>query len=334
MTIAILESVADHERTRSRGAEQALQHSLQRHAATNTAVRGALESAGHRVVIHRVLPDLLTRLGSSRCDLLFNTYFGPGCRQDQARVAALVELVGVPLAGGDAACHFVGMSKPATKHALRFHGLPTPGFVVSQPLQEDPVKQTAKAGLQWPLIVKTSSEGEGIGIDDASIVRQPAALREAVDRVHGTYGQAAIVEEYVAGRELTVGVLDGVEPRVLPILELELGGHQVYSYEVKAGGLAQEVCPALMEDQTSDALASMAIQAGHAVGCRDYWRVDFRLDPREQPHILEVNTLPGLMPDYSDLPAMAEAAGLPYAEMIRLILESARRRLPEGDRRP
>ena len=334
MTIAILESVAEYERGRTRGTEPALRHSLQRLAATNAAVRKALESSGHRVTMHRVMADLAGRLGPSNCDLVFNTYFGPGCRQDQARVAALVELCGVPMTGGDAACHFVGMSKPSTKHALRFHGLPTPAFVVCPPGQGDPARQKENGGLHWPLIVKTSAEGEGIGIDDASVVDRPSALREVVGRVHATYGQAAIIEEYVAGRELTVGVLDGEEPRVLPVLELQLGEHRVYSYEVKAGALAREVCPAPLKAQTRDALAGLAVRAGRAIGCRDYWRVDFRLDAEEEPHILEVNTLPGLMPDYSDFPAMAKADGLAYVDMIRLILRSAARRVREGDRRP
>ena len=332
MTIAVLESMAEYERSRTSSDERTLRHSLERHAATNAAVQQALESAGHRVVHHRVQPDLLGALRASGCDLVFNTYFGPGCRQDQARVAALVELSGLKATGGDATCHCVGMSKPLTKQALRFHGLPTPGFVVCAPDHRDPAKQAHRAALPWPLIVKTSAEGEGIGIDDDSIVDDASALRQAVARVHNRYAQPAIVEEYVAGRELTVGVLDGDEPRVLPVLELLLGGRAVFSYDVKAGDLAEEVCPAPLEAPTRDALTDLAIRAGRAIGCRDYWRVDFRLDAEEKPHILEVNTLPGLMPDYSDLPTMIRASGLSYADGIRIIVQSASRRLGERDR--
>ena len=125
-------------------------------------------------------------------------------------------------------------------------------------------------------------------------------------------------------------MLDGDPPRVPPVLELVLGKHRVYSYEVKAGGLAKELCPAPLDTRTSKELGQLAVQAGRAIGCRDYWRVDFRLDAGSRPHILEVNTLPGLMPGYSDLPVMAEAEGMTYGETIGAILASAVRRLETG----
>ena len=333
MRIAVLEAVAEYESARARVRGEVLEHSLERHAATTAAVQAALESAGHHVIVLPVLRDLLPRLASSGCDLVFNTYFGPGRREDQARVAALLELAGVPVTGGDATCHFVGMSKPLTKHVLRSFGLPSPRFVVCQSGSGDPAQQAAKAGLVWPLIVKTSAEGEGIGIDEASVVDGPEALQRAARRVLYAHDQPALVEEYIEGRELTVGVLDGDPPRVLPVLELVLGGHRVYSYDVKAGGLAKELCPAPLSAHTTDELADLAVQAGRAIGCRDYWRVDFRLDAENRPRVLEVNTLPGLMPGYSDLPVMSEAGGLSYAESIGVILASAVRRLEPGNSR-
>ncbi len=326
MRIALLEAVAEYESTRTRGDNRTLEHSLARHAETVAAVRNALEASGHGVTSLPMLPDLLPRLVSANCDLVFNTYFGPGSREDQARVAALLELSGMPATGGEAACHFVGLSKPLTKHVLRSFDLPSPGFVVCAPGSGDPAQAAREAGLRWPLIVKTSAEGEGIGIDAASVVEKPAALRDAVKKVLRVHDQPAVVEEYIEGRELTVGILDGSQARVLPVLELVLGGHRVYSHEVKAQALATEICPAPLEPETLRAVGDLAVGAGRAIGCRDYWRVDFRLDADRRPHILEVNTLPGLQPGYSDFPLMSETAGLSYVELVCGILDSATRR--------
>ena len=195
MMIALMEAVARYERERSRVPEKALEHSLERHAATVDAVRAVLESSGHHVVLVPVTHDLLPRLAASGCGLVFNTYFGPGSREDQARVAALLELVALPATGGDATCHFVGMSKPLTKHVLRSLGLPSPGLVVCRRGDGDAVRLVEAAGLSFPLIVKTSSEGEGIGIDDASVVDGPGSLRTAAGRVLEAHDQPAIVEE-------------------------------------------------------------------------------------------------------------------------------------------
>jgi len=325
MKIGLFSTRRDYEATRARpGAAEALEHSLRRHELTVEAVRAALEEQGHGTVDIPVDTDLLSRLGRGRFDMVFNTYFGPGRRQDQAHVASWMEYAGVPFTGGGAACHYLGLSKPLSKRILSACGIPTPRFGVcgrGPGTASGPEIQ----GLSFPLIVKVSSEGEGLGLDERSVVRSRDALEEEARRVLDSYGEPALVEEYVDGREFTVGVLEGEGQRVLPILEIVLGKLPVYSYAAKIGDLVEESFPSSLPGYTTALLEDLAIRAGRSLGCSGYWRVDFRLDSSGNPFVLEVNTLPGLQPGYSDFPRMAGRAGIGYGEVVRRILASTPR---------
>ena len=325
MRIGILEAREAWERTRTGPSAAHLAHSLERHERTAEAAAKALAALGHETVTIPVDDLLPRRLRDTAIDLVFNTYFGPGRRQDQAAVAATLELADIPFTGGGAACHYLGLSKPLSKRLFAAHAIPTPPFVDTDGLAP---AEAAAAGsaLGFPLIVKTSAEGEGIGIDDASVVRSPGALARALERVATGFTEPALIERFLPGREFTVGVLDGARVRVLPILELLLGDASVYSWDVKVAGAAGERCPAPLEDSVARLMGELAVRAGRALLCRDCWRVDFRMDEAGRPQVLEVNTLPGLMPGYSDLPKTAEAAGLDHERLIAAILASAARR--------
>jgi D-alanine-D-alanine ligase len=288
-------------------------------------VRDVLDADGHRAIVIPVDARLSSRLATARVDLVFNTYFGPARRQDQARVASLMELANVPFTGGDAACHFIGLSKPYSKMVFRGCGLPTPRFLVADNA-DGAARSAEREGMGFPMIVKAPAEGEGIGIDARSVVRSRAELEDAVGRVVSVYAQPALVEEFMPGREFTVGVLDGATPRVLPILEILLGGEPTYSYGVKTEDTVKDACPAEVSAEEAADMGRLAMSAGRAIGCRDFWRVDLRADARGAPQILEVNTLPGLQPGYSDITRMAGPAGMTYAEIVRGIIVSAARR--------
>ena len=237
-----------------------------------------------------------------------------------------MEFASIPFTGGDAACHFVGLSKPLSKQILIGFSLPTPRYCVVN----DASKASRDAGLAemgFPMIVKASSEGERIGLDDRSIVRSCDELAEAVERIVSTYAQPALVEEFMPGREFTIGVIDGAQPQVLPILEILLNGESTYSYAAKVGDAAEEVCPAVLSAEEAAEMGRLAVCAGRAIGCRDYWRVDFRADARGAPLILEVNTLPGLQPGYSDVTKKAGPAGMPCGAIVRGMMDSTRQRI-------
>jgi len=328
MRIGILRADPAHEASRVRRDRSGrvdtdgLDHGIARLEATGRAVQAALESDGHTVVSLPVNGGLAGELVRSGLDLVFNTYFGPARREDQAHVASTLEYTGVPFSGGGAACHFIGLSKPLSKRLFQALDLPTPRFFVA----EDPSEAARlcdRLGLRYPLIVKAPGEGEGIGLDERSVVEGRADLVGAAARVSERFSQPGLVEEFLPGREFTVGVLDGETPRALPILEIVLGPGKTYSCAAKAGETVEEVCPAAIDELEADLMSGLAIRAGRALGCRDCWRVDFRMDSAGAPLILEVNTLPGLQPGYSDLTRMADPAGIGYDGLVRAILESA-----------
>ncbi len=301
-----------------------LDRGIARLEATGRAVQAVLEGDGHTVVSFPVNGGLAGELVRSGLDLVFNTYFGPARRQDQAHVASTLEYACVPFSGGGAACHFVGLSKPLSKRLFQAFGLPTPPFFTA----EDPADAAdvcERLGLRFPLIVKAPGEGEGIGIDERSVVESRAALLAAAARVNERFSQPALVEEFLPGREFTVGVLDGDAPTVLPILEIVLEQGTTFSYAAKSAEAAPEICPAAIDASEGELMTALAVRAGRALGCRDCWRVDFRMNASGTPLILEVNTLPGLQPGYSDLARMAGPAGIGYDGLVRRILESASR---------
>jgi D-alanine--D-alanine ligase len=330
LRIGILAADASYEETRCRARGEAgvgarrdaqLIHSLLRHGKTAAAVRESLEAGGHRIVEISVDDRFLSRLRDAEVDLVFNTYFGPARRQDQAFVAAFMEYAGIPFSGGDAACHFIGLSKPRTKRMLTHAGLPTPRFF----LAEGPIDAAASlqvGAFELPLIVKPPAEGEGVGLDDRSVVRTRNELLEAVERITAAFGPPALVEEFMPGREFSVGVLDGKPPRVLPVLETGVAAGGVLTYAARAAGSIAEICPAGLPASESVALGELALQAGHVIGCRDCWRVDFRAGADGAHRILEINTLPGLQPGYSAMMKMASPGGLDHAGIIESILQS------------
>ncbi len=287
-------------------------------------MQSVLEAHRHEVIPLAVNGGLGAALADARLDLVFNTYFGPARRLDQAHVAALLEYSGVSFTGGGASCHYLGLSKPLSKRLFQSAGLPTSRFLLVESAAEA-AAWGDELGVRFPAIVKASQEGEGIGIDDRSVVDNRADLVEAAARVIRRFSQPALVEEFLPGREFTAGVIDAEVPWVLPVMEIMVGPGRTFSYAAKSGDTVPEVCPADLQAPLRDAMARLAVRAGRLLGCRDYWRVDFRMDAAGQPLILEVNTLPGLQPGYSDLTRMADPAGIGYDGLVLAIVESATR---------
>jgi D-alanine-D-alanine ligase len=191
------------------------------------------------------------------------------------------------------------------------------------------------------VFVKPLYEGSSKGIDVGSLCHTPAETGERVEWVLGHYGQPALVEEFLPGREFTVAVLgNGQEARALPAVEilfdsLPAGAPPVYGWEAKwiwdvpENPLSIFHCPALVAPDLGEEIGSTALAAYHALGCRDWARVDIRLDAQGQPNLLEVNPLPGILPDpeqNSCYPKAARAAGMDYQTMIVSVLEAALKR--------
>jgi D-alanine-D-alanine ligase len=195
--------------------------------------------------------------------------------------------------------------------------------------------------MKFPLIVKPNAEGSSKGIGSTSIVDNEEDLRVAVKQCAERYRQPALVEEYIAGREFTVGLLGDKRPRVLPPMEIKFkkveSGEEsrpVYDYTVKQDweNYVYYQCPAKLTETEQKAMEKIARATYWALDCRDVARVDLRMDAEGRIYVLEVNPLPGLTPDYSDLVLIAKACGMEYDQLIAEIMTGGLRRMREKKR--
>lgn len=308
------------------------------------AVEHALRAAGEVVHLHAD-ESLPTALLENPPDVVFNLAEGRGGRCREAHVPAMLEYLEIPYTGSDPLTLALTLDKAMTKRVLEAAGVPTPAFRV---LGEDAGGSEARASvdevaavLGLPLIVKPLHEGSSIGIGDASLCADGPSLRRAVEEIREGLGQPALVERFLPGREFTCALLgNGSALRTLPLVEIDFaalpaGANPIYGYEAKwVWDRPQEPlrifhCPAEVESGLARRLEETARAAFRALGCRDWARVDLRLDESGRPMVLEINALPGVLPDpeqNSCFPKAARAAGMEYDEMILAVLGAARER--------
>jgi D-alanine--D-alanine ligase len=300
---------------------------------TIQALTRAIESYGHTVVPLEATMEFPRTLLSSKVDVVFNIAEGISGRNREAQVPNLCELLGVPYTGSDSAtlsiCLDKALSKRMIRAAERLGGgatrIDTPGF---QMLTTGREKLRA---FRYPVIVKPNHEGTSKGITSKSVVDDEARLREVAREIIDRYGQPAIVEEYIEGREFTVGLLGERRPRVLPPMEvvfLKGGERPVYDYVCKQDwpNHVRYECPATLTKEELKTMERVCRSTFMTLGCRDVARVDLRLAKDGTVYVIEVNPLPGLTPDYSDLCLIANGAGMDYRTLIGDILSGAIKR--------
>lgn len=285
------------------------------------------------------LPQIVATLLAEQPDICFNIAEGIGAPSREAQIPALLDMMGLRYAASDPATLCLALDKARTKEILSYHRIPTPEFSVIESLSEADAFLTR--ALDFPLIVKPLYEGSSKGIFERSVVRSPDELSRQLREVIERYRQPALVERFLSGREFTVALLgngDGVE--VLPIVEicfdhLPKESRKIYSYEAKwlwddpSNPVEVFKCPAPISPALADEIASMCKKAYRALRCRDWSRIDVRLDENEKPHILEVNPLPGLLPDpneHSCFPLAARVAGMDFNALINRALDEALKR--------
>ncbi len=290
---------------------------------TIQAITRAIESHGHVVVPLEATPEFPRVLMTSNVDVVFNVAEGMSGRSREAQVPSLCELRGIPYTGSDSATLSLCLDKALTKRLLV--DVDTPAFQVLTTGREK------LRPFKYPVIVKPNAEGTSKGITKKSVCDDEAALREVARELIERYGQPALVEEYVRGRELTVGLLGEKRPRVLPPMEvvfLTQGDRPVYDYECKQHWPehVRYECPAHLTKDELRAVERACRTVFMTLGCRDVARVDLRLTPEGRVTIIEVNPLPGLTPDYSDLCLIANGAKIDYRTLIGEILSGAIKR--------
>ena len=301
---------------------------------TIIAIANALARQGHIVVHLEATPDLPRVLAEADVDLIFNIAEGVEGRNREAQVPALCELLGVPYTGSDSATLAIALDKALCKKVLMQHDILTPKFQVMESAREriDP-------DLRFPVIVKPNAEGSSKGIEGStSVCDNEEELRASVKSCVERYRQPALVEEYIAGREFTVGLLGDKRPRVLPPMEIcfkdENNDRPVYDYAVKQEWEKHVyyACPAKLSEAEQKAIEKIARATFWALDCRDVARVDLRMDREGRIYVLEVNPLPGLTPGYSDLVLIAQAVGIEYDQLIAEIMGGGLRRMREKRR--
>jgi D-alanine-D-alanine ligase len=302
-------------------------------AATIDKLAAAIESHGHEVVRLEATPEIVTKLPQANVDLVFNLSEGQHGRGREAHVPALCELWGVPFTGSDAATMATALDKNLAKHVVAGHGVPTPRaglFTGDEPTG-------AYAAFAFPVIAKPNAEGSSKGVLPRCVVDDPEALRPLVRELYARYRQPVLVEEFLPGREFTVGVLgnvdDGTIPELLPPMEIVFvdpgAKNPIYAFEDKLDWTSRIRYdkPARVDDQLRAQIEAVVVGAWRALGCRDVARFDLRCDAAGRPAFIEANPLPGMTPGWSDLVMIAESAGIDYAGLIGRVLAPAIRRL-------
>jgi D-alanine--D-alanine ligase len=301
---------------------------------TIQAIAGAIESYGHTVVLLEANADLPHSLAAAAPDVVFNIAEGLRGRGREAQVPALCELLGIPYSGSDPTTLSICLDKGLTKQILSSAGIDTPEWQVLTTGREK------LKNFRYPVIVKPNAEGTSKGITSASVVDDEASARTTAKALLDKYGPPALVEEYIAGRELTVGLLGERRPKVLPPMEVvfvEPGEHPVYGFEEKQADTTKVrfECPATLTPVELKRVEKVVRDTFVALGCRDVARVDLRLDDSGTVHVIEINPLPGLTPDFSDLCVIAKVAGIDHRSLIGEILAGCLKRHREaraGDR--
>jgi D-alanine-D-alanine ligase len=240
-----------------------------------------------------------------------------GGRGEGGALQALLDVVGVPYTGSGALGSALAMDKDLSKKLFRAAGVPVPAWFMAPVRVED-----VTGALGWPVIVKPSKQGSTIGL---TLVKQPAGLADAV-ALASRYDDEVMAEQYIVGRELTVGVLGDLP---LPVGEI-IPRHELFDYECKyTPGMSEEIFPARLDASMTRRLQEYALTAHRALKLGGYSRVDFRLSPDQDIFCLEANTLPG-MTALSLFPQAARAAGIEFPELCERICRLARNLRPVG----
>jgi D-alanine-D-alanine ligase len=303
---------------------------------TIKAVGGVLRDYGHDVVELGDGRPLVAVLAADPPDFVFNFAEGQGIgRSREARVPALCEMLGIPYSGSDPATLAVTLDKDCARRIAVSHGLRVPeGMLVSSTTGLDQL--AAFPDQRFPVMVKPAWEGSSKGIRQRCLVHKPAELAGVVRSILNDYAQPILVEEFIEGDELTVGVLGNESPEVIGIMRVQpctSTPHFVYSLEVKRDFRRQVRydCPAQIPTDVTRAVSAAALKAYEIFGCRDVSRVDFRLR-RGVPYFLELNPLPGINPESSDLVIMTDLLGWPYHRLVGSIFTAACRRYGLAER--
>jgi len=295
-------------------------------------ISAALEAKGHSVVMLGGGSQFLDNIRCEKVDIVFNIAEGRGnYRSREAQVPSILEMLDIPYTGSDPQCLATCLDKPVTKKLAAADGISTPKWLTIANKEE--LCQTFWDGFPLPAIIKLAYEGSSKGIRLTSLAYSMSQAQEETKRILECYQQPVMIEEFIDGDEVTVGIVGNLPPKVLGMMRIlpkRKDEHFIYSLEVKRNylNLVEYECPAQLGEKILEKIELSSLKVFKALGCRDFARVDFRVNPKGIPYFLEINPLPGLG-TYSDLVIMAIKMGWTHEELIGAVLDAALERYPQ-----
>ena len=258
-------------------------------------ITSALEAGGHEVKRIGNIWKLISQIEQLDVDIVLNICEGVSGRNRESQVPMLLELYDIPFVGADALTLGMTLDKVTAKKCFIMEGIPTPKFFVAH--NSKSLHELNHIG--FPLMVKTRYEGSSKGISELSRVENYQGLKRQVDLINEMYQQSALVEEFIRGQEFTVPVLGNEQPEAMPIVQVSIDGkldlgNEFYAFSRLTSDSLQYICPAKISDELTKEIQAIAVKAYQSVGCRDFGRVDFRVDEKGKPYVLEINPLPVL----------------------------------------
>ncbi|UCH51521.1 MAG: D-alanine--D-alanine ligase [Chloroflexota bacterium] len=300
---------------------------------TLDAIATVLENSGHSVVKLGGGKEFITGILQNNVDFVFNISEGLGNHKSrEAQIPSILEMLNVPYSGSDPQCLAICLDKPLTKTLVTLADVCTPKWQLIT--DHSQLKEITRDDIPLPAFLKPAYEGSSKGIRLGSRAETVAQIAEVAAEILDHYKQPVMVEEFIAGDEVTVGMVGNSPPEILGIMRVlpKLGNTDfIYSLEVKRDWeqLVDYECPAQLETGIIEEIKNSSLKVFKALGCRDFARLDFKVNSAGTPYFLEINPLAGLNPKSSDLPIMASKLGWTYQALISAILNAALQRYPQ-----
>lgn len=300
---------------------------------TVEAIASVLESLGHSVARLSGGRRFIDNVLQNSVDFVFNIAEGRGSyRSREAQIPALLEMLDIPYSGSDPQCLALCLDKPLTKKIVQTAGIRTPRWQLITSKKE--LGELCRDSFPLPAFVKPAFEGSSKGIRLSGRVETNEQMERITGALLEQYHQPVMVEEFIPGDEVTVGMAGNFPPKIIGMMRIlpkKKGNYFIYSLEVKRDWQNQVdyECPAQLEARILQKIADFSLKAFETLGCRDVARIDFKLDREGMPYFLEINPLPGLNPKSSDLPIMAAKMGWDYQKLVSSIFRAALERYPK-----
>ena len=298
-------------------------------------IKHGIEAMGHEYTFIEADETILENLKTQKPDLVFNRAEGLRGDSRESHIPAMLEMLGVPYVGSNVLTTAVCLNKGWTKKVLEYHNIKTAKFLVCNTIEE--AKQHA---FDYPVILKPNEEGSSVGINEDNVVNNFNELEKKFNQMQKDYEQGILIESFIAGREFSVGVLGKTDGafEVLAIIEIDfsqlpkdVGGVFGQRAKTKYDNLDHYVCPAKVTPELQSLIEKVTIDVCKVLDVRDFGRIDFRMNAKEELVFLEINPLPGMdfdmaENDFSFYPLMADRTGYTYDQLVKRLIESACKR--------